>query len=548
MTAAPIATAAQGNRTSKPTAPAIRVYQRLANKPSIACVAVFLLTLGIRAALLPWMHVPKPAVHDEFSYLLAADTYASGRLANPPHRFWEHFESFHILQQPTYASKYPPMQGLALAFGQKLFGEPWIGVWLSTALMCGAICWMLQGWIALEAALLGGMLVVMQIGIFHYWMNSYWGGSMPAIGGALVLGAIPRIARGRFPHAFTLGIGLAILMNSRPYEGAVLASLSVVVLGWWLRKNKVSGAVAGLRVAVPLLAVLAVAAGAMAYNNYRVTGNPLELPYQLHDRQYAVVSMFAWSKARPEPVYHHAVMRKLWAVWHVDQVKTAQAALVNAFLVKLSQAYGFFFGLWPLLIPPLIWPYALKTTEERVSAFLLVAMLLALLPLTGFAPHYAAAMAGLLYLRFLQTLTRLWNWRARGKPVGFAIATFFVALFVYQFAGHVSDLRTGESVPRLAIARDTVLRTLEAKPGPHLVLVRYSPEHYIHEDWIYNRADIDASPIVWAREMGVEQDRPFIEYFHDRKVWLLEADQSPPRLVPYTSAVPEGSQPNGRSL
>jgi hypothetical protein len=65
------------------------------------------------------------------------------------------------------------------------------------------------------------------------------------------------------------------------------------------------------------------------------------------------------------------------------------------------------------------------------------------------------------------------------------------------------------------------------------VLVRYGANHNPHEEWVYNRADVDASQIVWAREMGPEQDRPFLEYFRDRRVWLLEPDHSPPKLNPY---------------
>jgi hypothetical protein len=106
---------------------------------------------------------------------------------------------------------------------------------------------------------------------------------------------------------------------------------------------------------------------------------------------------------------------------------------------------------------------------------------------------------------------------------------------VRQLSG---DLRTRTfvdwwSTNHQMIERLQVARKVNTSGVRNLIIVRYGPNHNSLQEWVYNRANIDAAPIVWAREMSPEKNRELIEYFKDRHVWLLEPDFDVPRLTPY---------------
>lgn len=521
--------------------------RRLAEKTVPCMVLLAVLPVALRLLLLPHHPVPQPDIYDEFGHLFVADTLRHWRLSNPAHPLHQFFETFFTLQLPTYSSIYPIGQGLMLAIGRALFGFAWAGVLLSTAAFCSLCYWMLRAWVSPGWALAGGMLAVIEFGPLSPWMNSYWGGSLGAAAGCLVFGALPRLTENpRRRDAAALGIGLALHVLLRPFESIFLFICVAIFFAPVLRR-RAQAKMLMARAAPIVAAALLLACGITLRQNKSVTGSWTTLPYQLSQYQYGVPAALTF-QTNPTP---HADLTPQQELGYKSQLAFRSSApdTLGSYLERLLYRAGYYRYFF---LPPLYLAIVAFIPLMRKWRFAWVGITLAAFALgTNFFPafqlHYVAAATCLFVLVSVWGMQQI----ARLCPEAARILLFLcIAHFVFWYGMHVFDTadfslavrpyETWDAINhRNPERRIMVNEQLARIPGQVLVFVRYWPRHIFQDEWVYNEADIDRARIVWARDLGDEENKKLTQYYPARSVWLLEPDARPPRLEPYRDAKPE---------
>jgi hypothetical protein len=271
----------------------------------------------------------------------------------------------------------------------------------------------------------------------------------------------------------------------------------------------------------------------MAYYNHRLTGNAFLFPYSVNDRTYLSTPPLAWQEITPPRRYLNPQFDAFYngwsrSTWQANQIHGIKSG-IRAWTIDVIRLAYFF--LWPELGITLL--AALYMLSDRRVRFLIAQTILCvtgfLLVAWPFQPHYAAPLTVTIFALITQAIRHLRKFRFQGRPIGlgFSRATLLAAvLFVPLHSWNIS--------PDFSmLGRANLAASLARQPGNQLVIVHYSPNHDVLDEWVYNAADIDHAKIVWAREIPGVSPQPLLDYFHDRHAWIVEADEDPPKIVPY---------------
>ncbi len=504
----------------------------LAQRPihAYGLLAAWTLLLLAGLSLVAWPH---PVTHDEFSYRLAGDTFAHGRLVNPMHPLWRFFETFHVITNPIYAAKYPPGQGLFLALGTWI-GSPVFGLWLAYTGGILAVYYLLRTALPPGPALLTALVMAAHWSLIRQWGLAFWGGSLPMLGGALALGAAIRLWQNpqRWRAVGWLAVGVFAMLMSRPYEGAIYSLLPLTMLLVRAIRTIRTRQSRVLLSWLPGLALLLLLVSVPPAYNARITGNPLRFPYMYYYERYEQARPFLIQTEGRGPVgYMRPEMREFHegetGLYHRRRTLTGWLLGVGEKL----QLFGIFY-IGMLFLLPFLWSlWRPKTPVVRLALGSVGLAVLANLICTAEMTHYIGTATGALAVVVgwgMLSLTRLpGRWRTRGQAFVVAVCLCVLPLTVAE-----AVIQTKRQSWQFIQYRQQHEAALRAQGGQHVVLVAYGPNHNIYQEWVYNWADIDAQTVIWALDKGSVQNQALFRYYPNRHIWRLRPERNARQLEP----------------
>ncbi|MBX9655128.1 hypothetical protein K2Y11_16060 [bacterium] len=230
-----------------------------------------------------------PAFHDEYSYLVQAETFLGGKLTWPVPPAAEHFHQVHVLDRDgIIASRYFPAVGAWLA-PFLLFGSPVWGMWLAHGLTTGFLA-IAASRVSLLAGAIVGFWVGASAGLVVFG-NTLLSPTVAVMGLAVSWWAYQETLdsqRKRF--ALIAGLAIAWAFLARPLTAVAITgpwglyALSQSLIHRRLHRSTLITLIIGF-LPGPVL---------MAGYNFAITGSPLVTPYGQYTAMYTPSHVFGF--------------------------------------------------------------------------------------------------------------------------------------------------------------------------------------------------------------------------------------------------------------
>jgi hypothetical protein len=344
-----------------------------------------------------------------------------------------------------------------------------------------------------------------------------------------------------------LASGAVLLALSRPFEGVLVCGVAAGVLAGWLFRRPHARWQAAVRLAVPVAIVGGAGLAFLVSTNRAVTGNASTLPYSVHSRQYSATSMWIWKPLPELPKYNLPRMESMYVNW--SRARQLEARTLHGYLNLAAKKLGLLWSFFPLLGGLCVLPALVRCFQasgwHRLALVTVAALVVISLQLVhSYAwPHYLAPAACLFYVVLGQGL-RGWHVASRRYP---AARIVLPGIVIFSIA-HLATAAVWHSASAEPQPRQQVESLLAQLPGRHLVFVEYPARHNLHQEWVCNRADLDAAQIVWANCLSPGENRQLVEWYGTkRSAWIWRTDQPlPAGLRPFernAPASPDSSAP-----
>jgi len=321
-----------------------------------------------------------------------------------------------------------------------------------------------------------------------------------------------------------LGAGLAILASTRPFEGVFFSAPILAAIVWRMR-TRVSGLV---KIAVPVLALAGITVIALGAYFSRVTGSPVVTAYQISQKTYGWPMGLAWTPP-PRVEFRHIELQRYYEYELGEREKVdGPVDFVEYLAFRLQEYWRFFLG--PVLTIPLVMIGRVWRREKLLFAGLLGGLAAVLLEGAS-SPHYLAPATAVIVAIVVECCRYV---RAARVQLWWIPATMVLVLAL-RIAAQPMGLPYTQALNYQSwcckvtgnLSKSRIEKKLNGVAGKHLVIVTAKTDPYNLFQWIYNDADIDASEIVWARDLGAERNARLISYFTDRQVWMVDPNVEP---------------------